>query len=145
MEGDGTWSGFHVNRCNGPVKHMRSIIFCTTCKYSTDSKTGPDGQSGGQILLDHMRALVKSAGRGDVTIEEQVCLWNCNRPCSVVIRDEARFSYVTGGHEPSLAQAEAILEWFDAHGRTDGGEVPFKQWPQRMRGHFIARLPPVQS
>jgi predicted metal-binding protein len=83
-------------------------------------------------------------GRGDVSVQTQICLWNCTRPCSVVMRDDERFSYVTGSNEPTKAQAEAILEWFDAHGATETGEVPFKQWPQAMRGHFIARMPPVK-
>ena len=61
------------------------------------------------------------------------------------MRDDERFSYVTGGHESTLAQAEAILTWFDAHGQTETGEVPFRSWPQAMRGHFIARMPPVKQ
>jgi predicted metal-binding protein len=83
--------------------------------------------------------------RPGVRVETQECLWNCTRPCSVVFRDFARFSYVTGSHEPTAAQAAAILDWFEAHGASDRGEVPFKHWPQRMRGHFIARMPPERS
>ena len=41
--------------------------------------------------------------------------------------------------------AKAILAWFDLHGASESGEVPFKAWPQAMRGHFIARFPPVKS
>ena len=122
---------------------MRSLVICTTCKFSPDSKTAPDGRTGGEILLGHMRDLLAAQGRVDVDVEAQACLWNCTRPCSVVMRDDERFSYVTGGNEPSLAQAEAILAWFDAHGQTEKGEVPFRQWPHAMRGHFIARIPPV--
>ena len=62
-----------------------------------------------------------------------------------MIQDDARFSYVTGGNTPNEEQAEAILQWFDAHGETDDGQVPFKLWPQKMRGHFIARIPPQKS
>ncbi len=76
-------------------------------------------------------------------MQTQACLWNCTRPCSVVFQDSERFSYVTGGHEPTAKQAEAILDWFALHGETAGGEVPFRSWPDRMRGHFIARIPPV--
>ncbi len=39
--------------------------------------------------------------------------------------------------------AEAILAWFDLHGESERGEVPFRAWPHGMRGHFIARLPPA--
>ncbi|MBC8038887.1 MAG: DUF1636 domain-containing protein, partial [Rhizobiales bacterium] len=41
------------------------------------------------------------------------------------------------------AQAEAILDWFELHGATETGEVPFRTWPDAMRGHFISRIPKV--
>jgi predicted metal-binding protein len=121
---------------------MRSIVVCTTCRYSPDSKHGPDGRTGGEILAGHL--LEAAAKRSAVEVETQICLWNCTRFCSVLVRDTERFSYVTGSHEPSQEQAEAILDWYEYHGATENGEVPFKQWPQRMRGHFIARIPPVK-
>ncbi|MDE2445866.1 MAG: DUF1636 domain-containing protein [Alphaproteobacteria bacterium] len=123
---------------------MRSLVICSTCKYSPESKTGPDGRTGGEMLIAEIQGLLADHRRYDVIVQSQICLWNCSRPCSVVMRDDERYSYVTGGNAPTRAQAEAILEWFDAHGATDTGEVPFKQWPQAMRGHFIARVPPVK-
>ncbi len=123
---------------------MRSLVVCTTCKFSLDSKLAPDGRSGGEILLGHLRDVLHDTGREDVSLQPQVCLWNCNRPCSVVMQDTERFSYVTGGNAPTRAQAEAVIAWFDAHGKTETGEVPFRQWPDAMRGHFIARMPPVR-
>ncbi len=95
-------------------------------------------------MVEALHALLERQGRSDISIETQACLWNCNRSCSVVIRDDKRFSYVTGGHVPTVEQAEAIIAWFDLHGQTERGEVPFRQWPDAMRGHFIARIPPVQ-
>jgi predicted metal-binding protein len=50
-----------------------------------------------------------------------------------------------GDHPPTRAQAEAILAWFDMHGASETGEVPFRQWPDAMRGHFIARVPKVTA
>ena len=123
---------------------MRSLVICSTCKFSPEFKTGPDGRTGGEVLTGHMSDVLALQNRTDVDVQTQVCLWNCTRPCSVVIRDDERFSYVTGGNEPTMAQAEAILTWFDAHGDTENGEVPFRQWPQAMKGHFIARMPPFK-
>ena len=120
---------------------MRSLVVCTTCKFSADSKLAPDGRTGGETLLGHVRDVLQDAGREYVKIEPQACLWNCSRPCSVVMQDSERFSYVTGGNEPTRAQAEAIIAWFDHHGQTETGEVPFRLWPDAMRGHFIARIP----
>jgi predicted metal-binding protein len=122
---------------------MRSIVFCTTCRHSAEDKFDADGRTGGEALVQHMRDLLSERGR-DVLIETQACLWNCKRHCSVFIRDDRRFSYFMGDHAPTRAQAEAILDWFDMHDATATGEVPFRQWPQAMRGHFIARVPPVK-
>jgi predicted metal-binding protein len=124
---------------------MRAIVFCTTCRFPDGSKLGPDGLTAGETLARHAEAAVaERGGRHDFAVARQACLWNCSRPCSVVFRDERRFSYVTGGHGPYRSQAEAIIAWFDLHGTSETGEVPFRQWPAEMRGHFIARIPPVR-
>jgi predicted metal-binding protein len=124
---------------------MREIVFCTTCRYSAQEKLGPDGVSGGETLARHMEDLLQAKSRRDIGIARQACLWNCTRHCSVVLRDDRRFTYFTGNHAPTRTQAEAILDWFDRHGETPTGEVPFRQWPDAMRGHFIARIPPVRA
>jgi predicted metal-binding protein len=123
---------------------MRSLVLCNTCRFPDGRKFADDGRTGGQTLIAEMRGLLADIGRTDVRVEEQSCLWNCTQSCSVAIRDTERFSYITGKHVATRAQAEAILEWFDAHGETETGEVPFKLWPDAMRGHFIARIPPAK-
>ena len=120
---------------------MRAIVMCTTCRQSAAEKTGPDGRTGGETLIAHMREAIADRAVQGVNIQTQVCLWNCKRHCSVILRDDQRFTYFTGDHVPERAQAEAILAWFDLHGATLTGEVPFREWPGAMRGHFIARIP----
>ena len=122
---------------------MRRIVMCTTCRFPDGRKTDEAGLTGGQRLIAEMRAVLAAQGRADVEVVEQACLWNCTQSCSVAIHDTVRFSYITGRHQPSREQAAAILEWFDMHGRTERGEVPFREWPDLMRGHFIARIPPA--
>ena len=122
---------------------MRSLAFCTTCRHSADEPTGPDGLTGGERLARTMEALLAEQGRSDVTVRRQACLWACTRHCNVWIADSQRFSYLAGGFAPEPAAAEAILAWFDLHGESERGEVPFRAWPNGMRGHFITRLPPM--
>ena len=124
---------------------MREIVFCTTCRFSGAEPVGPDGRTGGEMLAAEMEGLLLEAARRDVKVARQACLWSCLRHCNALFRDEARYSYVAGDLEPSRATAEAMLAWFDLHGESATGEVPFRRWPQAMRGHFIARIPPARS
>lgn len=124
---------------------MREIVMCSTCRFSATEKTGPDGLTGGEVLIGHMREAMAARPGLEAGLRTQACLWNCKRHCSVILRDDQRFTYFTGDHEPTREQAEAILDWFAVHGETEAGEVPFRMWPSRMRGHFIARIPPVRA
>src|SRR6476659_1620138 len=121
---------------------MRSLVFCTTCRHSAAEPTGPDGLTGGERLARTMEALLRAQGRRDVTVRRQACLWACTRHCNVWFDDSQRSSYLAGGFAPEPAAAEGILAWFDLHGQSERGEVPFRTWPDGMRGHFITRLPP---
>ncbi len=120
----------------------RMIVFCETCKFSKEEKLAPDGRTGGEMLAQEMRDLLAERKRSDVTIATQACLWSCTRHCNVYLRDEDKFSYLTGDFAPERPSAEAILEWFDMHGASETGAVSFREWPDGMRGHFIARIPP---
>ena len=124
---------------------MRRLVICTTCKFSAEEKFAADERTGGAILIAALREVLAARARNDVEVIEQACLWNCTKPCSVLFQDDARYSYITGGHAPTFAQAEAIVDWFDLHGATADGAVPFRQWPQAMKGHFIARMPPTKQ
>jgi predicted metal-binding protein len=121
---------------------MRALVFCTTCRYSRDAPAGPDGRTGGEMLIAEVEHLLKARGRSDVAIERQPCLWSCLRHCNVLFRDDRRFSYLAGDFRPVPESAEAILDWFDLHGKSETGSVPFRDWPKGIRGHFIARFPP---
>jgi predicted metal-binding protein len=123
----------------------RAIVFCETCKFDTDRKVADDGRTGGEILAQEMRDLLAERGRDDVTVATQRCLWSCSRHCNVLLRDDAKYSYLTGDFAPERTSAEALLDWFDRHGASETGEVSFRQWPDGMRGHFIARIPPVSA
>jgi predicted metal-binding protein len=124
---------------------MRHLVLCNTCRFPDGRKVDDEGRTGGQAMIACLHKVLEAKNRKDVEVVEQSCLWNCTQCCSVAIRDSARFSYVTGRHVPTEHQAEAILAWFDLHGATETGEVPFRQWPDAMRGHFIARIPPVRT
>ena len=118
----------------------RSIVVCATCKFAPDTPVSPEGKTGGEILADHLLSAAHDAG-DDVQIKAQKCLWSCTKHCNILMRDRERFSYLAGSFEPTRESAEAILEWFRMHDDSRLGQVPFRQWPVAMKGHFIARIP----
>lgn len=123
----------------------RMLIFCETCKFTVEEKLAPDGRAGGEMLAQEMRDLLAERGRSDVTVATQRCLWACTQHCNVMMRDDDKFSYLAGRFAPEKASAEAILDWFDMHGASEAGAVSFREWPDGMRGHFIARIPPTHE
>lgn len=121
---------------------MRSLVFCTTCRFSVEDATGPDGLTGRETLARAAEAVLDERGRAEARVDRRACLWSCKRHCDVWLRDAARFSYPVGDFAPSGAAAEAILAWYNLHGQSEHGMVPFRSWPVGMRGHCIARMPP---
>jgi len=117
----------------------RAIIVCQTCRQTAEAKTDENGVTGGEALTAHLEKVLK--GRDDITIQKQDCLWACSQHCNIIMSDTERFSYLAGSFEPKQEAAEAIVEWFDKHGASKTGQVPFREWPLEMKGHFIARLP----
>jgi predicted metal-binding protein len=122
---------------------MRSLVFCTTCRYSLEEALGPNGLTGGETLAREAEALLAERRRNDIEVRRQACLWSCKRHCNVWFCDPRRFTFIAGDFSPTREAAEGILDWFDLHGATADGLVPFREWPQAVRGHFIARLPPM--
>lgn len=123
---------------------MRAIVFCTTCRMPNKDKVNADGVTGGELLAREMEALLADKARDDIYVERQECLWSCTEHCNVMLRDTEKFCYLTGRFAPERESAESLLEWFDLHGESELGAVSFREWPDGMRGHFIARLPPEQ-
>ena len=117
------------------------LTVCIVCKYSQESAFDDRGRTGGELLLEAIRTAAGNRS-ADVKLVGQECLWACRHSCSVLVQSAGRTGYLTGRFEPNAVAAEAILDWCQAYGESDGGEVPFDRWPEGMKGHFIARIPP---
>lgn len=122
----------------------RQITVCTTCKLSKTSAFDEKGRTGGELMLAALREA--AIARGDSTpIEPQECLWSCEQSCSVLMQDSDKVSYLTGKFAPTPEAANAILDWFAHHSESEDGNVPLEKWSKYIRGHFIARIPPLDS
>ena len=115
-----------------------TIFVCDTCNYSTDMKL-LDGKSGGEMLAEHIERLAAEAP--EIEVRRQSCLMGCDRHCNTAVTAPDKLSYVIGRFEPNEESAEAVVEYAKLHAASEKGRVPFKTWPQGVKGHFVARIP----
>ena len=119
---------------------MNTTIFvCDTCRWSADDKHAPCGRTGGEILAAHVeRAAVGVPG---IEVRRQSCLMGCERHCNTAVTAPGKLTYVLGGFAPGLEAAEAVVAYARLHRDSATGQVPFRQWPKGVKGHFMARIP----
>jgi len=119
-----------------------TITICDTCKRP-DWSGSATGQTDGQRFALLIEAAAK--GIGGVNTRRHPCLMGCKNGCNIAIQggasEGAKISYVLGDFEPDVDAAEAIVEYARQHAASDTGIVPYRSWPQDVKGHFVARLP----
>ena len=116
-----------------------AVVVCNTCRFSAEDRESPDGVRGGALLAAALRTA--AAGTG-VAIQEMPCLFNCAQHCSVHLRAPGKIGYVLGRFDPTDEAARAIVAYAAAHATSAEGVVPYRQWPEGVKGHFITRTPP---
>ena len=120
---------------------MTTITVCTTCRIPENRAT-KDGDPMGESLLP----LVEAAGaKQGVNVRGTACLMGCEHGCNIAIQGENKLTYVLGRFEGTAEDAEAIAEFAAGHARSETGQVPFREWPQGVKGHFVSRVPPITS
>ncbi|MEM1276962.1 MAG: DUF1636 domain-containing protein [Pseudomonadota bacterium] len=116
-----------------------TIIVCDTCRYTAAEKIAPDGRTGGEMLAEEVERLAEPID--GVEVRRQACLMGCDRHCNTAIAAPGKLTYVLGKFEPQTEAAAALVEYAQLHHQSETGRVPFKQWPQGVKGHFVARIP----
>ena len=116
------------------------ITICDTCKR--------EGWEDGDISMtdgERLAALIEARVNGDGTVRtrRQSCLMGCTHGCNVAIQAAGKLAYTLGKFAAEADAAEAIVDYASAHADSDSGQVPFRQWPQGVKGHFITRHPPL--
>lgn len=125
------------------VEDKPAVVACNTCRFSADAREDGEGVRGGARLVAALRAVQASdplyAG---VAVQEMPCLFACSEHCTVHIRAPGKVGYVLGRFSPDDESARAILNYAIHHAASPEGRVPFRDWPQGVKGHFIVRVPP---
>ena len=116
------------------------ITICDTCKRE-GWETGDMRQTDGERLASLIEACAN--GSGMVRTRRQSCLMGCTHGCNVAIQGAGKLAYTLGNFEPEKESAEAIVGYAELHAVSDTGQVPYRQWPQGVKGHFVTRHPPL--
>lgn len=126
-----------------PVENRLAVVACNTCRLSAEQREDADGVRGGALLVAALEAAKAADPRyGDVAIQQMPCLFSCTEHCSIQLRAPGKVGYMLGRFTPDAEAARAILDYAVHYAESAHGRVPFKQWPQGIKGHFIARTPP---
>ncbi|WP_010216405.1 DUF1636 domain-containing protein [Sphingomonas sp. PAMC 26621] len=126
-----------------PVENGLAVIACNTCRLSAEEREDTDGTRGGALLVAALEAAKAADPRyADVAIQQMPCLFSCTEHCSIHLRAPGKVGYLLGRFSPDAEAARAILDYAVHYADSDHGRVPYKQWPQGIKGHFIARTPP---
>lgn len=115
------------------------ITICDTCKGDDWDTRGMD-KTDGEALADMVEPRAEAAG---IRTRRVSCLMGCSHSCNIAIQAEGKLSYTLGRFEPGAEAAEAIVDYAAKHAASDTGQVPFREWHQGVKGHFITRHPPL--
>lgn len=117
-----------------------TITICDTCKregWAESGATHTDGES--------LAGLVEKAAKGRVKTRRTSCLMGCSHGCNIAIQSEGKLAYTLGKFTATQNDAEAIVEYAELHQESKSGQVPYRDWPEGVKGHFITRHPPLPS
>ncbi|MDB2574347.1 DUF1636 domain-containing protein, partial [Planktomarina temperata] len=112
------------------------ITICDTCKregWTPQTQPLTDGEIFAGLIEDR----AASAG---VKTRRVSCMMGCVRACNVAVQAPEKLSYVLGTFEPSPENAQAIVDYAALHQASETGQVPYRDWPQAVKGHFTTRM-----
>lgn len=114
------------------------ITVCDTCKRAENGAVDADGTDG-----DKLAVLLETAAQGRVQVRRHSCLMGCSRACNVTIQATGKIGYTLSDFTPTDADAAAIVDYAALHQASDTGQVPYRNWPEGVKGHFATRHPPL--
>ncbi len=121
---------------------MTTITVCTTCRQP-HLREAKEGAPCGEAMLAAVEAAAE--GRDGLTVRGAACLMGCGHGCNVAVSGDGKMAYVLGRFAPGEDDARAVVDYAALHAQSAAGVVPFKAWPAGVKGHFIARIPPLAA
>ena len=116
------------------------ITICDTCKRTGWAETGmqkTDGEAWAEMIE------VAAAGADGVKTRRVSCTMGCDRACNITVQASDKINYSLGTFEATTDDAVAIVEYATKHAASENGQVPYREWPQGVKGHFVSRHQPL--
>jgi len=119
------------------------IVVCETCRRP-DATEG-EGRAGAAFAVALAAALAAEDELADTRLTTMRCLMACRRACTVHLRAPGKMGYVLGelGSEPQLVQS--LIAYLHHYRHSTDGVVPYRHWPEMIKGKFVARIPPLPA
>ena len=115
------------------------VTICDTCKLE-GWENGDMSKTDGEKLAE----LIESRAAGSTIKTRRVsCLMGCTHGCNVAIQGVDKLNYTVGRFEPDEISADAIVSYAELHQNSTTGQVPYREWPAGIKGHFVTRHPPL--
>ena len=116
------------------------ITVCDTCKRDGWDLTGAQRTDG-----ETLAALIEQAAAAVPAVRTRrvACLMGCKTGCNVAVQAQGKLSYTLGNFEPRDEAAAGIVTYAALHAASASGQVPYRDWPQAIKGHFVTRHPPL--
>ena len=115
------------------------ITICDTCKREGWETTGME-KTDGEAFAALIEPLAAEAG---IQTRRVSCTMGCERACNVIVQATGKNCYSMGKFEPNEEDAQAIVDYAVLHKASEKGQVPFREWPVGVKGHFISRHLPL--
>ncbi len=94
----------------------------------------------GEILAEAIEPRAAAAG---IKTRRVACTMGCERACNIIVQGAGKIGYSLGKFDGNDSDADAIVSYALQHAASPSGQVPFRDWPQGVKGHFVSRhLPP---
>lgn len=118
------------------------ITICDTCKHETWPNEDVV-RCDGEVLAEMVEAIVENSP--NVKARRVSCLMGCAHGCNIAIQGKDKLTYTLGRFLPEDQAAAAIVEYAEHHAASETGQVPFRSWPQGVKGHFVTRIPALPA
>ena len=125
------------------MTNTQHVLFvCKAC--ATNYIEGkPQGQSGGQQLLEQLQELHSNWElRDEFQLQEVGCMSACSRSCAVSFVAAGKYTYVFGDL-PAQESAAAVLNCAKLYFANPEGYLAWADRPKPLKNGILARIPPL--